>query len=116
MEKGKAVQPDQARWEPHPQLKDVKVSYFLSHKDDQTDLTCLLVRSPKGSRIEKHVHENSDDIIFVVKGKATMWIDGLGDSSMVPGSFFRIPKGVLHHPHDIEEDLLIYDVFYPYLA
>ncbi len=26
MEKGKAVQPDQARWEPHPQLKDVKVT------------------------------------------------------------------------------------------
>ena len=53
MGKAKAIQPDEARWVPHPQLKDVKV---------------------------------------------------------------RIPKGVLHHPHDIEEDLLIYEVFYPYLA
>mgnify|MGYP001054387882 CR=1 FL=1 len=116
MGKAKAIQPDEARWVPHPQLKDVKVSYFLSNREDKTDMTCLLVQSPKGSRIERHAHENSDDIIFVIKGKATMWIDGLGDSPMVPGSFFRIPKGVLHHPHDIEEDLLIYDVFYPYLA
>ena len=116
MKKGKAVQPDEARWEPHPQLKDVMVSYFLSNRDDRTDLTCLLVRSPKGSCIEKHVHKNSDDIIFVVKGRATMRIHGLGDLPMVPGSFFRIPKGVLHHPHDIEEDLPIYDVFYPYLT
>ncbi len=116
MEKAKAVQPNEVQWEPHPQLKDVKVGYFLSHKEDKTDLTCFLVRSPKGSRIEKHVHKNSDDIIFVIKGKATLWIDGLGDLPMVPGSFFRIPKGVIHHPHDIEEHLLIYDVFYPYLA
>jgi quercetin dioxygenase-like cupin family protein len=93
-----------------------KILGVWAYKDDRTDLTCLLVRSPKGSRIDKHEHKNSDDIIFVIKGKATMWIDGLGDSPMVPGSFFRIPKGVRHHPHDIEEDLLIYDVFYPYLA
>lgn len=116
MEKPKAVQPDQVHWEPHPQLKDVKVGYFLSNRDDKTDLTCLLVSSPKGSRIEKHEHKNSDDILFVIKGKATMWIDGLGDLPMAPGSFFRIPKGVMHQPHDIEEDLVIYDVFYPFLA
>lgn len=116
MEKPKAIHPSAMRWEPHPQLKDVKVAYFLSHRDEAADLSCLLVHSPKGSRIERHVHENSDDIIFVVKGKATIWIDGLGDLPMVPGSFFRIPKGVLHQPHDIEEDLVLYDVFYPYLA
>jgi quercetin dioxygenase-like cupin family protein len=116
MEKAKAVQPNDVQWEPHPQLKDVKVAYLLSNRNDKTDLTCLFVQSPKGSHIEKHEHQNSDDIIFVIKGKGKMWIDGMGDLPIVPGSFFRIPKGVMHHPHDIEEDLLLYDVFYPYLA
>jgi len=35
---------------------------------------------------------------------------------MVEGAFIRIPKGFPHQPHDIEEDLIAYDVFYPYLA
>jgi quercetin dioxygenase-like cupin family protein len=116
MEKAKAVQPNDVRWEPHPQLKGIKVGYLLSNRDDKTDLTCLLVSSPKGSRIEKHDHKNSDDIIFVIKGRAKMWIDGMGDLPMVPGAFFRIPKGVMHQPHDVEEDLLVYDVYYPYLT
>ena len=39
-----------------------------------------------------------------------------GDVPMVEGAFVRIPKGILHQPHDIEEDVLAYDVFYPALA
>jgi len=35
---------------------------------------------------------------------------------MVEGSFIRVPKGVLHQPHDVEEDMLLYDTFYPFLA
>jgi quercetin dioxygenase-like cupin family protein len=116
MEKPKVVHPYDVKWEPHPQLKDVQVAYFLSNREDSTDLTCLLVRLPKGSQAEKHIHENSDDIIYVLKGKATLWIDGVGELPMVPGAFFRIPIGVLHQPRDIEEELVLFDVFYPYLA
>ena len=45
--------------------------------------------------MEKHIHENSDDIIYVLKGKAKMWIDNIGDVPMREGTFLRIPKGVL---------------------
>jgi quercetin dioxygenase-like cupin family protein len=116
MAKSKIVQTDQIKWEPHPQLADAKVSYLLSRRDDNADLTCLLVQLKAGAEVEKHIHENSDDIIYVLKGKGKMWIDGLGDVSIKEGSFIRIPKGVLHQPHDIEEDVLAYDVFYPFLA
>ena len=116
MEKAKAFQPNDIKWEPHPQLKDVQVAYFLSNREDNTDLTIMLVQLPKGSQVERHIHENSDDIVYVLKGKATLWIDGVGDLPMVPGAFFRIPTGVLHQPRDIEEELVLFDVFYPYLA
>ncbi len=116
MEKSKIVQSDEVKWEPHPQLEKAKVGYLLSNRDENVDLTCLLVHLPVGTEVPKHIHENSDDIIYVLKGKATMWIDEIGDLPMVEGSFFRIPKGVLHQPHSVEEDLLAYDVFYPFLA
>jgi quercetin dioxygenase-like cupin family protein len=114
--KGKVIQPDKMKWEAHPQLKVAKVAYFLSNRDEKADLTCMLVHLPKGTQVEKHIHKASDDIIYVVEGKARMWIDNIGDVPMVKGAFIRIPKGVAHQPHDIEEDLLAYDVFYPFLA
>ena len=116
MEKSKVIQPNEINWEPHPQLATAKVSYLLSNRDEKADLTCFLVNVPVGTQVEKHIHENSDDIIYVVKGKAKIWIDQIGDVPLVEGAFVRIPKGVLHQPHDIEEDLILYDVFYPFLA
>jgi quercetin dioxygenase-like cupin family protein len=115
MEKVKIVRAEEIKWEPHPQLATAEVAYLLSHRDENVDLTCLLVHLPPGTEVARHTHE-CDDIIFVVRGKAVIWIDGVGDTPLEPGTFVRIPKGVLHQPHSIEEDLLLYDVFYPYLA
>ena len=114
--RGKVIQPEKMNWEPHPQLKTAKVVYLLSNRDEKADLTCMLVHLPKGIQVEKHIHTASDDIIYVLEGKATMWIDDIGNVPMVKGAFIRIPKGVLHQPIDIEEDILAYDVFYPFLA
>lgn len=68
------------------------------------------------SRGEKHLHESSDDIIYVLQGKAKMWIEGIGDVPLATGSFLRIPKGTRHQPHSIEEDFVAYDIWYPALA
>lgn len=115
MDKPKIVQQEGLKWEPHPQLANVEVSYLVSHRDENMDLTCMLVHIPRGVDAPKHTHE-CDDIVYVVKGKAKIWVDGIGEVPAVPGTFVRIPKGVLHQPHDVEEDLIIYDVFYPFLA
>lgn len=115
MEKPKIVHKDDVQWEPHPQLTDAKVAMLLSNRDENMDLTIMLVSLPAGTEVERHVHD-CDDIIYVVKGKAKLWIDGIGDVPMNTGTFVRIPKGTQHQPHDIEEDLIAYDVFYPFLA
>jgi quercetin dioxygenase-like cupin family protein len=116
MDKIKALQERELSWEPHPQLKDAQVAYLLSHRDEEADLTIMLVSLPRGIQVEKHTHDGSDDIVRVIRGKGKMWIDGVGDVILERGSFVRIPKGVLHQPHSIEEDMVVYDVFYPFLV
>jgi mannose-6-phosphate isomerase-like protein (cupin superfamily) len=116
MAKYKVVQPEDRKWDPHPQLPGVEVVYLISRRADDVDITSALVHLPVGSKVEKHVHENSDDIILVLKGKAKMWIEGVGDVPLAPGTFLRIPKGTQHQPHDIEEDFVAHDTWYPALA
>ena len=116
MENFKLIQPEERKWDPHPQLPGIEVAYLLSNRVDQVGITCALVHLPVGSEVEKHLHENSDDIIYVLKGKAKMWIEGVGDVPLATGSFLRIPKGTWHQPHAIEEDFLAYDIWYPALA
>jgi mannose-6-phosphate isomerase-like protein (cupin superfamily) len=108
MENFKIIQPEEQKWDPHPQLPGVEVAYLVSKR--------ALVHLPIGSRVDKHLHENSDDIIYVLKGKAKMWIEGIGDVPLTAGTFLRIPKGTMHQPHDIEEDFVAHDTWYPALA
>jgi quercetin dioxygenase-like cupin family protein len=115
MEEVKVIQKEDISWEPHPQLANLKVALLVSHRHEKMNLTCMLVHLQPGTQVEKHTHE-CDDIIYVLKGKVVMWIQGVGDVPMVQGTFIRIPKGVKHQPHTIEEELIAYDVFYPYLA
>jgi quercetin dioxygenase-like cupin family protein len=115
MEKPKIIHKQDLKWEPHPQLAGVEVSYLVSHRDENMDLTCMLVRLPSGAQVPKHTHE-CDDIAYVLKGRGKIWIEGIGDAPMSAGSFVRVPKGVQHQPHSVEEDMVIYDVFYPFLA
>jgi quercetin dioxygenase-like cupin family protein len=116
MENYKLIQPGERKWDPHPQLPGVEVSYLLSKRTDNVNITSALVHLPVGSKVDRHLHENSDDIIYVLKGKAKMWVDGIGDVPLVTGTFLRIPKGTMHQPHDVEEDLIAYDVWYPALV
>ncbi len=96
-------------------MPGIQVAYLLSHRQDKADLTCALVQLPTGSQPQRHRHEHSDNILYVIRGNARMWIDGLGDLPLTPGTFLRIPKGVWHQPRGIQEDLTIHDVWYPYL-
>lgn len=116
MKNYKLIQPDERKWEPHPQVPRVEISYFLSKRADQVDMTGALVHLPVGAQVEKHLHENSDDIIYVLQGKAKMWVDGIGNVPLVSGTFLRIPKGTMHQPLDVEEDFIAYDIWYPALV
>ena len=108
------IQVNELSWEPHPDFKDLLIKRLLSHEKDNVDLSIAMVKVRKGAQIPAHVHEQ-DDIVYHVEGKGKMWVDGAGDFEVGPGSFMRIPAGVKHQPHDIEEDILVFDIYHPHL-
>ena len=110
----KDIQVNDMQWEPHPGFKDLLMKKLLSHEKDDIDLSIVLVRVKKGAEIPAHVHEQ-DDIVYHIEGKGKMWVEGAGDFDVQPGTFMRIPAGVKHQPHDIEEDILVFDIYYPHL-
>ncbi len=98
---------------PHPFLRGVSMRVLYSRQDDGGDLTCFVVRCPKGSEIEEHVHEDETDVIYVLRGKARMWIEDRGVFPLRPGVFVVVPRGLRHRTFNVEEELVVYDVFTP---
>lgn len=110
---GKVVQPADMKWEQHPKFKGVESAYLLSKRDDNSNLTYAITIWHVGARFEKHIHEHADDLIYIIQGKARVWIDGIGDVPMVAGSFVKIPKGTSHQPHDVEEEVIAQHTWNP---
>jgi quercetin dioxygenase-like cupin family protein len=110
----KAINVSELPWEPHPFLKELIIKKLLSYEKDDVDLSIMLVRAKKGAEVPAHIH-GQDDIVYQLEGKSKMWVEGVGDFELGPGSFIRIPAGVKHQPHAIEEDVLAFDIFMPHM-
>lgn len=111
MTSAKVVRMTELQFSPHPKFPGVEIAYLLTRKDDGGDVTTAIVHWKIGAQIPRHIHEESDDILYILHGKAKIWIEGAGDFDLTPGAFVRVPKGVLHQPHDVEEDLLAHDTW-----
>ncbi len=106
---------DDISWVPHSSADGVKIKPLVSQKEDGLDVTCMLVFIPVGREVPEHIHEDQDDILYPLKGRATMWVEGTGEFPLEPGVVVRVAKGVRHKVVKITEDILIYDVFTPAL-
>jgi quercetin dioxygenase-like cupin family protein len=97
----------------HPFLADVGMRTLYSRRDDGADVTCFIVRCKVGAEIEEHVHPDEADVVYVLSGEATMWVEDRGSFKLEPSVFVVVPKGLRHRTYDVREELLIYDVFTP---
>jgi quercetin dioxygenase-like cupin family protein len=102
---------EELEWTPHP-VQGVERKVLISKKEHDVDVTCMLVRIPKGVEIPEHIHDAQDDIIYVLQGKFKFRADGV-DYDAKKGMLLRVPKGIKHMIYDVQEDTLLYDVFVP---
>ena len=58
-------------------------------------------------------HTEQDDLIYVLEGEATMWIEGTGEFPLTPGTFVAVSRGKRHRTFAVEKALLIFDTFTP---
>lgn len=103
-------------WENHPLVPEVKIRKLLTKDASGADLTCLQINVPAGVDIPEHVHETQNDIIYPLSGKAKMYVEGTGEFDLVPGIIVHVPVNVKHRIFDVEEELMIFDVFSPALV
>lgn len=103
---------EELKWTPHNLAKGVERKILISKKEHKVDVTCMLVRIPKGVEIPEHIHDAQDDIIYVLQDKFKLWAEGTEHDAEY-GTLLRVPKGVKHKVYDVQEDTLLYDVFSP---
>jgi len=91
---------------------DAKIKKLVSKEKDGADVTIFLAKLSKGQKIQEHVHENSDDVLFPLEGKGKIYIEGSGEFELYPGVLVRVPRNTKHRV-SAEEDLLYFDIFAP---
>ncbi len=107
------IRKEDIAWRPHPsELKGVKMKVIRSSKRDGTEASIAWILIEKGAGVPLHVHQGSDDNLYILGGKAKMRIDGKV-FDIDEGCQITVPKGTEHEIFDVEEDLLIYNMFCP---
>jgi mannose-6-phosphate isomerase-like protein (cupin superfamily) len=73
----------------------------------------IMVKIPAHVEVPEHIHDKSEDILFILSGRGTMWIHDVGEVTLQKGTVVRVPRNTKHRIFDVSEELLIYDVFSP---
>ena len=101
---------EQMQWQPHPVVAGARIAYLLRA---EAGLSCALVELPAGVEAEPHIHPESDDLLYILRGQGAMWVEGQGEIPLTPGCFLRIPSQLWHGPTRITETLLIHNTWLP---
>lgn len=74
-------------------------------------MTLSRVDMVPGSVVEPHAHPH-EQVGIVVSGSARFVVGG-EEKILLPGNVYRIPGGIRHEVHALENGLLAFDVFFP---
>ena len=107
------VNEEESPWQDHPRMKRGQFKALYSKAKHGSLATIQLIKVQEGGGNELHVHEESDDILYILSGRAKMEIQGVGSVQMKKGSCVRIPKNTPHRIYDVLEELIVFDVFAP---
>lgn len=96
---------------PHPAFAGVELAVLTLGADGAP--TMALVRICPDAAVPEHRHPGVEDTMLVLRGRATMWVEGEGDLALEPGTFLRVAAGALHRPHTAFGDFVAFNVWMP---
>lgn len=75
---------------------------------------CMLVMNAlePGMQLNPHVHEDFDQLAYIVEGHANYYIDGV-PHEMTAGSMLLVPAGSPHYIEPLGGEVLNLDIFCP---
>lgn len=85
----------------------------LLSKSDTPTASVRLSMLDENMKIESHAHDECDQIEYCIRGKAVMFIEGLGEKEIREGTFTYVPKGVKHSIVKVIEPFTVLTVFVP---
>lgn len=97
-----------APWEEHPRAKGLARKTLL----EGPGISCFLVRAEDGADVAEHVHEDAEDIAYVLSGRAVLRIGG-EVVELRAGMLVRIPRGIPHQILDCREGFCVLNLFLP---
>ena len=100
-------------WKPHSLSAGAQIKPLVTKRDDDLNVSCILVKIPPGIEIPEHIHAEQVDILYPLSGRAEMYVEGKDVFVLEPGIVVRVPMGAKHRIFNVTEELLIYDVFHP---
>lgn len=103
----------EVEWEKHFMTDRGKIQWIYTKEKDGSPMTVMKILLEKGISLPDHRHPDQSDLIYPLKGKATMFIEGEGEFLLEPGMVIMVPPNRLHSIRNVEEDLLLYNVFAP---
>ncbi len=104
---------DDVPWEGHFMDEDSRIKWIYTREKDGSPMTVMYIELQKGISLPEHVHRDQPDLIYPVKGKATMFIEGEGEFTIEPGMVVVVPPNTRHTIRNVEETLVLYNVFSP---
>lgn len=99
-------------WAPHRLNQKILTKPLLTKEKHGAEATVVYVYVPAGEGVPEHVHDEQDDIVYLVSGEIVVWVDGLGEVRLSEGDLVRVPKGTKHWAR-AEKDSYVLDVFVP---
>ncbi len=94
-------------WENHFMVDGAKLQWLYTKEKDDSPITVMKVLLQEGVTLPDHRHPDQPDLIYPLKGKATMFIEGEGEFPLEPGMVVQVPQNALHAIRRVEEELLL---------
>ncbi|MFC1725447.1 cupin domain-containing protein [candidate division KSB1 bacterium] len=90
-----------------PEIFSTITKYFSPKIIGEVNDVYVKLAKVKGQDVPWHIHDNEDELFYVIKGSLTMEIKGRNSFDLAEGELFIVKQGIEHRVYCEEECWLI---------